>query len=456
VVRSIRLRRTVSWRSSALLAVGAALQVTVVLGAMAGELGNVQILVWSAAAAIGLVQCFVIAELAMHTPDRAGGIATYPQEAFGRPTPWLAALSGWGYWFAWTPGVAVNLILAARYLHDTVVPGADPLALSAGFGIVLYAMNALGLRHLARIAFVLMALSGLTLGAVLVAPLVDPSLFHVGEVWPLRLPAGPATSPGFGWPAGALLIKWLFVATWSAYGAELAASIVAEMREAVGRVMRTMVTAGLVCLLAFTAVPLLMTGIVGSGGLGQTPSTMFLRPAQAVFGPTGEVVVGGMLACALVLGAQAYLIASSRTIYQMSRDAHLPRFFSRLNRFGVPVRSVVFDAAVFTTLLSLFGADVVNVVAAANIGYLVVFVLLPVTFLMVRARRRRHGQPLVLGPAWTVVAVVLLAVNAALLTVGGTLWGTKVWLAGVVVLIFIFPLMIWRRWRDRVAPANGG
>ena len=63
-----------------------------------------------------------------------------------------------------------------------------------------------------------------------------------------------------------------------------------------------------------------------------------------------------------------------------------------------------------------------------------------------------------------VVVPILLAVNVALLTVGGALWGTKVWLTGVVVLSFVFPLMIWRRWRDRVAagapavaaPANGG
>jgi amino acid transporter len=279
---------------------------------------------------------------------------------------------------------------------------------------------------------------------MLVAPLVDPSLFRVGEIWPLRLPEG---SPSGGAAEG-LVVKWLFVATWSAYGAELAASIVAELRDSVGRVMRALVTAGLLCLLAFTAVPLLMTGIVGSDSLGQTPTTVFLSPAQAVFGSTGRVVVGVMLACALILGAEAYLIASSRTIYQLSRDAHLPRFFSRVNRFGVPVRSVVCDAIVFAALLLLFGADVVNVVAAANIGYLVVFILLPLSFLAVRARRRRQGQPVVLRPVWTVAGVVLVAVNAALLVVGGALWGTKVWLTGAVILSLIFPLMIWRRWRD--------
>jgi hypothetical protein len=48
-----RLMRTVTWRSSILLAVGAALQITVIMGAMAGELGNLHVLVWAGAALIG-------------------------------------------------------------------------------------------------------------------------------------------------------------------------------------------------------------------------------------------------------------------------------------------------------------------------------------------------------------------------------------------------------------------
>jgi amino acid transporter len=172
------LHRSVTWRSSLLLAVGAGLQVTVVMGAMAGELGNLHVLVWSGAALIGLVQCFLIAELAGNAPHRAGGVATYAQEAFGSRAPWLAALSGWGYWFAWTPGIAVNPILAAEYLHSTITPWADETALSLGIGAALYGLNTLGLRHLVRVSAVLMVLAGATLLALLVTPLAQPSLFH--------------------------------------------------------------------------------------------------------------------------------------------------------------------------------------------------------------------------------------------------------------------------------------
>lgn len=54
----MRLMRTVTWRSSVLLAIGAGLQVTVLMGAMAGELGNIHVFVWASAALVGLAQCW--------------------------------------------------------------------------------------------------------------------------------------------------------------------------------------------------------------------------------------------------------------------------------------------------------------------------------------------------------------------------------------------------------------
>lgn len=441
-----RLMRTVTWRSSVLLAIGAGLQVTVIMGAMAGELGNIHVLVWASAAFIGLVQCYLIAELAMYEPDRAGGVATYAREAFGQRAPWLAGMSGWGYWFAWTPGIAVNLILAAEYLGATILPGVDTVTLGLVMGAALYILNALGLRHLMRVATVLMLLAGVTLLALLAAPAVQSSLFSAGELWPLRLPESPDASAASS--TAELFIKWFFVATWSAYGAELAASIVAEVRDKVAGVPRTMVVAGVVCLVAFTMVPLVMTGIVGADGLSESPATVFLAPAEAVFGTGGRIVVGVMLAAALLLGAQAYIVASSRTVYQLSRDAYLPRLFTQVNRYGVPVMSVIFDALVIGALLLIFGTDVVNIVAAANIGYLVVFVLMPLTFVLVRRQRLRLGEPVVLSRPWTAVGAAIFALNAVLLVVGAALWGPAVWFTGAVIMVLILPLMALRRWRD--------
>lgn len=447
------LHRAVSWGSAVLLAVAASLQITVAMGPMAGELGNFMPLVWAVAALMGLVQCIFIAELAVRFPRRSGGTATYAHEAFGSRAPWLAALSSWGYWFAWTPGVAVNLVLAAEYLRSTVAPQLNTVTLSLLIGVLLYAMNALGLRVNVKVTGILISVALVPLLIILVAPVIWPVLFHPEELWPLQLPLSHASHASAG-VLVALLVKWLFVASWAAYGAEMASTIFAEFRTAGNAVVRVMATAGVTCLFAFTAIPLIATALVGSDGLDDDPRVVFLAPAQAVFGSVGATIVGLMLACALLAGAQAFVIASSRTLYQMSLDGYVPRLFQHLNRFGVPVRSVICDAAVIGLLVGLFGTNVVSVVAAANTGYLVVFVLMPLAFVVIRWRERDHGLVL---PRWlTPVALTFAALNAVLLVVGSALWGTEIWVTGAVILMVIFPLMGLRRWLDRCHARSEG
>jgi len=96
--------------------------VIVSLGPMAAELGNISLWVWVLTVGVGGVQCALIAELASRFPERAGGSAQFAYRAVEGGSQSLGALSSWGYWFAWTPGIAVNLILAGTYLRDVLWP----------------------------------------------------------------------------------------------------------------------------------------------------------------------------------------------------------------------------------------------------------------------------------------------------------------------------------------------
>ena len=57
-------------------------------------------------------------------------------------------------------------------------------------------------------------------------------------------------------------------------------------------------------------------------------------------------MIGLLLASALILGAQAFIVGSSRTVFQMSRDGYLPRAFAAVNRRQVPIGSLALDGAV--------------------------------------------------------------------------------------------------------------
>jgi amino acid transporter len=183
------LTRSVTWRTAVLLSVGTALLVVVSLGPMAEELGALSWVVWSVTALIGAVQCVLIAQLARRAPGQAGGTATYAHLELERHSPLLAGLSSWGYWFAWTPGIAVNAILASEYLGSALdVDGGIPLALA--LVVLLYLVNYFGLRASARLYAVVAAVAVLPLAAILIAALANPDELDFGNLGPLSVPAG--------------------------------------------------------------------------------------------------------------------------------------------------------------------------------------------------------------------------------------------------------------------------
>lgn len=434
------LRRSVTWRSAVVLALGTALLVVVSVGPMSAAIGTAMPLVWLGVALVGALQCRLLSDLARRFPDRAGGTPVYAHAVLGRRAPLLGALSSWGYWFAWTPGIAVNLILAATYLEATVLHGVSVLALAVSIGVVLYAVNGLGLEPSMRVAGCLACVAVVPLLISVGGVLLHPSLIDLDRLTPV------AIGDSHGGAAWLLIAKWTFVAAWSAYGAEMASTIVAEMRAGAEEVPRAMFIAAAVGLAGFGLLPFLMVGVVGIGGLGEDPMVAFLPFAEAIWGSAGRTVIGLLLASALILGAQAFIVGSSRTVFQMSRDGYLPRVFAAVNRRQVPIGSLALDGTVILALLLLFGTDVVEVVAAANFGYLVVFVIMPIAFLTLQARKadRRSLRNLALAA----LAVFLLAFNAVLLVVGGSQWGDKVLLIGSAVMLLIIPIALLRRRQD--------
>lgn len=423
--------------------------VAVSLSSMAAEIGNISIWVWVATAVIGGVQCLLIAELTSRFPERAGGTPQFAYRAAPGGSPTLGALSSWCYWFAWTPGIAVNLILAATYLKGLFWPGMNAVLLAFLIGATLYTVTALGLR---LSTVVNAGLAVLAVGVILIivaGPALRPSAFDVAQIAPPRL---PASAPHDTTSVLGLVLKWGFVATWSSYAAEIASTVCSEIRRPERYMKRVMSMSAVICFVAFAAVPIALFGLVGVTGVQQDPFAVFAAAGGVVLGSTGKLIVGLGLAAVLILGAETFIIGSSRTIYQMAQDGHLPRVFATINKRGAPVGSIAWDAVVIGIMLVVFGTQVVNVVAAANFGYLIVFVLLPIAFLVLR--RHPGGRPgsFRLSKPFVAVAVLLALFNAVLLVGGGMQWGPAVVLVGVGVSLLIVPLsLVTHRVRDRRA-----
>lgn len=243
----------------------------------------------------------------------------------------------------------------------------------------------------------------------------------------------------------ALLLKWGFVATWSSYAAEMASTVCSEIRKPERYMGRVMSVSAVICLVAFAAVPVALFGLIGLTGIEADPLEAFASAGAAVLGPAGKLIVGLGLAAVLILGAETFIIGSSRTVYQMAQDGHLPSFFARVNRHGAPVGSIALDATVITIMLLVFGTDVVNVVAAANFGYLIVFVLLPISYLVLRRRPEGRAGSFRLPRIAVALAITLAVFNLVLLVFGGVQWGAAVMLIGLGVSLVIIPVSLLTR-----------
>ena len=428
---------TSSWMTAVLVATGGSLMVIVSLGAMAADLGNLSIWVWIATAAIGGAQCLLIAELAGRFPERAGGTAQFAYRVRPQGSRTLGALSAWCYWFAWTPGIAVNLILAATCLRNLYLSAVPPVLLALAIGAILYTVTALGLRLSAVINAVLAIVAVAVVAIIVIGPVFKPRAFDISQVLPVTMPAG--TGHGFGHQL-ALIAKWAFVATWSSYAAEMASTVCAEIRRPERVMRRVMSVSAIICFLAFTAVPIALFGVVGTSGVQGDPFEVVAQAGGAVLGPDGRTFVQLGLASVLILGAETFIIGSSRTIYQMALDGYLPIAFAKTNRRGAPVGSIAWDVVIISIMLLIFGTSVVNVVAAANFGYLIVFVLMPIAYLVLR----RHPGGRLGSFRWrrptVALAAALCLVNLVILVAGGLQWGLPVVLIGVGVSLLILPI----------------
>jgi amino acid transporter len=408
---------------------------------MGGEVGASLIVVWGGTALIGLVQCLFIAELASRYPDKVGGAAAYNYEGLRHISPLFGAVSTWGYWVGWVPGVAANLTIASTYIKAAFLPNINVLETTLVLVVVLYVLNYFGLKLSVWVAGTIGFCALMPLLIVLFSPVFRSSLWHGDNFSPI-LPSGLIWYS----PQGLLLFaKWMFVAAWSSYGGEMVATVAGEFENPRRDIPKAIALAAIATLLAFISVPIVLVAIVGAAQLAQDPYVVFLSATKEIFGAKGTEIVSMMLVTALFLGAQLFVISSSRSLYAMSKDGLTLQSYSRINRHGVPVGSVAWDALVTLSLLLIFKADVVNVVAAANFGYLIVFVLLPVSYVVKRMDRQSPVATFNLPGLLTPVAGVIFVFNSLLLVVGGIQWGWKVVTVGVFLVLTFLPFYIRRR-----------
>lgn len=121
------LIRSLDWKGAIWVAAGVPPLVLFSIGGIAGTTGKLAFVVWILSMILGFSQSFTYAEMAGMFGNKSGGASVYGAMAWLRYSKFIAPLSVWCNWFAWSPVLSLGCSIAAGYILNDFfpIPAAD-------------------------------------------------------------------------------------------------------------------------------------------------------------------------------------------------------------------------------------------------------------------------------------------------------------------------------------------
>lgn len=481
------LQRTLDWRGAFWASSGVPAGVLLTIGGIAATIGQPAWIVWVVSISMGFLQAFTYAEIAGLFPHKSGGASVYGASAWVSYSKFVAPVSVWCNWLAWSPVLALGTGLAAGYVMLSLFPAgaaiqtwsltiADLGFVRAGLTLRINAVFLIATAFLV-LTFILQhhgaanaARKQKILGVACLLPLVIVGLVpilsgdmpsdHFFPLLPmLRDVAGKVGTGEWNAAGITLLAGALFAANWSTFGFETAVCYTREFKNPGTDTFKALLASGILCIVMFTIVPLAFQGSLGLSAL-LDPSIydgtgVALAMAKMVKGGvivTNLIIV--MLLMSLLLIVMTSMMGSSRTLYQASVDGWLPRYLSRVNAHGSPTAAMWTDLLFNVFLLML--SDYFMVLTVSNVCYLLFNFLNLQAGWIHRMDRPDWARPY-RCPTWLLaVGAVFGFVNMALVGAGADVWGAGTLRNGLIAAALILPVFVFRHYvQDKgVFPAH--
>ncbi|TDQ84608.1 amino acid/polyamine/organocation transporter (APC superfamily) [Dongia mobilis] len=498
-----QLIRSIDWRGAFWVASGVPALVLFSIGGIAGTVGNVAFAIWGVSMVMGFIQSFTYAEIAGLFPNKSGGASVYGAAAWLKYGKFIAPLSVWCNWIAWTPVLSLGSAIAAGYLLNAMepVPGAEAvqaaIAAAAANGQVLdeaaavaqlmplhqwslftidlgivsmsfnwiffigtilmllaFAIQHRGILGTAKVQMVVGLIIVITLFVIGVVPFFNGN-FNADNFSPF-VPLAVAYEPAPGsWNIAGwtLVLGAMFIAAWSTYGFETAICYTSEFKNPETDTFKAIFYSGLLCLVLFILVPITVQGYLGLEGM--------LAPAIAdgsgVADAMAHMVGGGAftpLFVFLIIGSLILIIitamaGSSRTLYQGSVDGWLPRYLSHVNHNGAPTAAMWTDLGFNLILLAIAASDATAyffILAVSNCGY-IIFNFLNLNSGWIHRMDAGHVKRPFKAPTVILAAGTVLAfVNAAFMGAGAKVWNPDALWYGLGAAALIIPVFAFRHY----------
>jgi len=472
-----RLIRSLTWVDAFWVTSGVPALVLFTIGPIAATAGNISVAIWTVSIVMGFIQAFTYGEIASLFPHKSGGASVYGAIGWVRYSKLLAPISVWCNWFAWSPVLAIGVSLGAGYILGVLFPADSvvntwqitlvdlgwlrtglTLRINSTFllGFVLmlivFAIQHRGILSTAKLQKIFAVSSLLPLVLIGVVPLFTGDVLSTNftPFVPLaRDAAGNAVNGAWNWPGVVVVAGSMLMAAWSTYGFETAVCYTREFKNPATDTFKALLYSGLFCLVIFILVPLAFQGSLGLAGMlaPDIYSGMGVAKAMAQMVHAGGVmtnVIVAMLVCTLILSIMTAMAGSSRTLYQGAVDGWLPRYLSHVNEHGAPTRAMWTDLCFNLILLLL--SDIVFILAASNVGYIIfIFMNLNAGWIH-RIDRKNWARPF-RAPNWLLGTGTFLAyVNLVFLGMGADIWGGGTLVTGLFFASLILPVFVFRHY----------
>ena len=496
------LKRAIDWRGAFWVASGVPALVVFSIGGIAGTVGNVAFAVWIVSMIMGFIQSFTYAEIAGLFPNKSGGASVYGAAAWLRYGKFIAPLSVWGNWIAWTPVLSLGSAIAAGYILNLMepTPGADAIAayIAANAGadeaaataalmpihnwtlftvpigdlfslsfnwtfiigailmLLAFAIQHRGILGTASVQTVVGLVIVITLLIVGIVPFFNGN-FHSENFSPfVPLAAAYVPDPGSwnvtGWT---LVLGGMFIAAWSTYGFETAICYTSEFKNPKTDTFKAIFYSGILCLVLFVLVPITFQGYLGLDGMLAGDIVAGTGVAYAM----GAMVAGGnalintlfvfLMIAALILIIVTAMAGSSRTLYQGSVDGWLPRYLSHVNHNGAPTAAMWTDLVTNLILLSIASVDATAyyfILAVSNCGY-IIFNFLNLNAGWIHRIDSGHiARPYRAPTIILALGGIFAFVNAMFMGAGAKVWNADALLYGFIAAALIIPVFAFRHY----------
>lgn len=355
-------------------------------GVVISSAGPAAILSFFLAGILILFVMRMLGEMATARPA-VGSFYEYARLGLG---DWAGFVVGWLYWYFWVVVVAIEAVAGAKILDRWLPDGTPMWLVSLVLLAVMTATNLISVGAFGEFEF---WFSGIKVVAIIV--FVGAGLAWILGAWPDSSPglANLTELGGFAPNGWGEVVSKAVPAVAFFVGVELVTVAAAESAEPARMVARATNSVVVRILLFYVGSIFVVVTIVPWNLPGLTDG-----PYVAVLERMGVSVAADIMnliiLTAVLSALNSGLYAASRMLFALTRKGHAPEGLVKVNRRGVPVRSILIGTVVglISVGASFISPDDVFAFLVNSYGVVALFVYLLIGLAQVRLRRRLERE----------------------------------------------------------------